>query len=180
MSPALDYKSGTLYINGIVVNALTVVGVLVELMFQISSRQCINFPAFEERDLPDWVLLNLDGHRGEKKVLCYDADRALAIRLGKLIRVKLSSCNLEVKLVCVDVKVRGKKEGEHDLICEVVGGPGSDQVRQYLSVEIKLRMLYSDAGLAKVRREQQKELCNNLKWWPAQKDKFCGRLIVLG
>jgi len=175
----LDYKQHDLYINGIMVTSLTIVGVLVEEMFKVSRRQEINYGALNEADLPDVVYLTLD-RRGERQVLCYDADRALAIRLGKLIRANLLTCYLEVKQVCVPVLSGGKKVGEHDLICEVVGGTGSDQIRKYLSVEIKLRVLYSPKGLVKVRTKQQKECCKELKWWLAEEGNFSGRLILLG
>lgn len=162
------------------VNCLTVVGVLVELMFTISRNKRINFVALEETDLPDCVNLNLDGRREIQKVCCYDADRTLAIRVGKLIRAKLSHCNLEVVRACVEVQLGGRRKGEHDLICEVVGGSGSELIRQYLSVELKLRTLFTDAGLAKARAQQRKECCDEAEWWQVEKSSFCGRLIILG
>ena len=176
----LHYDTDKLMSNGLEVTALTVVGKLVEIMFVISRSAGINFGGVAEKDLPDCVSLTLDGRRGEHEVQCYEADRALAIRVGRLIRSKLQSCMLEVVHACVEVRARGKRVGEHDLICEVVGGRGSEQIRQYLSVEIKLRMLYSDEGLLKVRKNHRKELCDDLAWWPAEKDKYCGRLILLG
>lgn len=176
----LDYKKKQLYINGILVNCLVLVGKLIELMFTISRRKGINFGGLLETDLPDTVALTLD-NRGEQQVRCFDADRALAVRLGKVIRLKLSNNHLEVVSACVPVKnPGGKRVGEHDLICEVVGGRGFEQLRQYLSVELKIRMLYSDNGRAKVRREQRKELCTQCTWWQAERDNYCGRLILLG
>ena len=123
------YDKDKLKINGIEVTALTVVGKLVEGMFAISRRTSINFGGMAASDLPDCVSLTVDGRRGTHEVQCYEADRVLAIRVGRLIRNKLVSCMLDVVQACGEVQVRGKRVGEHDLICEVVGGRGSDQVR---------------------------------------------------
>ena len=176
----LDYKTENLFVNGIEVNALTVVGKLVERMFVISKESGINFVGLSEQDLPSFVLLRMDGRDVEEQVRCHDADKSLAVQVGRVLRTKLQTIGLGVVGACVEVVLENRRVGEHDLICEIVGGIGAEQVRKYLSVELKLRTLYTDWGLGDVRQKQRKELCIELPWWTAKRDSFCGRLIVLG
>jgi len=133
-----------------------------------------------EGDLPDNLEVTLDSYDQPQPVECFKADRELAVVVAKAVRSKLGSLGMELVKVCVVVQnQRNEKCGEHDFLCEVVGGPGSEGLRKYLSVELKLRRLWSQAGLDKVRRKQRKECCDELAWWQDEQHKYCGRLIVL-
>ena len=61
------------------------------------------------------------------------------------------------------------------MVMEVLSGG----IVEYLSVELKVRQLWSQTGRNDVRLKQRNELCDGLPWWQNGKHDFCGRLIVL-
>ena len=176
-SAPINYREEDLEINGLEVEQLTVVGVLVERAMKIARDKGLSLSGLEPRDLPGSVELKLDGYRDAKPVCCFEDDRELALKIARALRFKLSRLGLQLvqALVRVD-NAFGKKIGEHDMIMEIVS---EDGVRLHLSVEIKVRRLWSDAGRAKVRKAHRAECCDVSQWWQAVKDEYCGRLICL-
>ena len=55
---------------------------------------------------------------------------------------------------------RGKRIREHDRVMEILSGVCAE----YLSVEVKVRRLWSQKGRKDVRLKQRKELCDELPW----------------
>ena len=173
----INYREEHLEINKLEVEQLTVVGVLVEQAMKIARDKGVSLSGLEPRDLPGSVELKLDGYRGAKAVCCFEDDRELALKIARAVRFRLSRLGLQLvqALVRVD-NASGTKIGEHDMIMEIVS---EDAIRLHLSVEIKVRRLWSDAGRAKVRKAQRAECCDESKWWKSVKDAYCGRLICL-
>ena len=176
---ALNYRTADpqLMINKLPVEQLTIVGVLAEQASKIARKLNVNLSGLVPRDLPGAVGLTLDGRRGEQQVSCFEDDRAWGLEIAKVVRVKLSrlGCNLVQPLVTVR-NGRGKKVGEHDMVMEIVSDGGW---RLYLSVELRVRRLWSQAGRTLVRFEHRKECCDELEWWQREKEHYCGRLVCL-
>ena len=102
---------------------------------------------------------------------------------------KLHALGLELSDAIVEVQnERGRKIGEHDLIMEVVSMPDgdvpdADYPSGFLSVELRMRRLWSENGRAKVRDIFRKDCLTDCKWWQDElnknPDKWCGRAVVL-
>ena len=78
----------------------------------------------------------------------------------------------------------GRKVGAHDLLVQVVGdgrgGPATDaHPSGELSVEVKLRRLWSETGRKQTRRDVQRESTDGCEWWLRESKKFSGRLILM-
>ena len=75
----------------------------------------------------------------------------------------------------------GKKIGEHDMVMEIVTAlpHSSGALRGYLSVELKVRHLWSAQGRRDVRKKMRSEMVDDCKWWQQEKEKFAGRLICM-
>jgi len=182
---ALDYRAARprLKSNRIVVGRLTVVGLLAEKAIKICRSKKVGIRALGERHLPDEVEMTLDGMRGTPKVKCHPDDKVLAVKVAKAIRQKMHFLGVEMVDAVVDVKIDGKRVGDHDIIYEIVDEScvGGEPVEGYLSVEVKLRHLWSKKGREEVREKLQSECCDDLAWWTQQeRGKFAGRAIVVG
>ncbi len=151
----LDYREAVLASNGLQVTPLTVAGLMAEEAFKASRRRKVRLASVLETDLPSEVLLKLD-RRGQTKVKVHEADRSLGLRVARALRLKLHTSGLELVEPCLAVREDGKKLGEHDLVLETVSDgrglePGPTHPCGYLSGELKLRRLWSDAGKEKTR-----------------------------
>lgn len=167
----LDYKdrSKKLYVNGLLVTALTMVGLAAEEALKVSKRRAVAVGGVTERDLPASIDMKLD-NQGVRKVVCHEADRELGVKVASAVRIKLHALGLEVSDVVLDVIEAGKKQGAHDLVCKIVtdsqgGAPGSRHPTGPLSVELKCRHLYSDEGRKQVRMKLRKECGTECAWW---------------
>ena len=185
VSQPLDYRTvrPKLKSNRIAVERLTVVGLLAEKALKICRSKRLGIIALCEKHLPDVVEMTLDGMRGTPQVKCYPNDKVLAVKVAKAIRQKLHSLGVEMVNALVDVKIDGERAGDHDIICEIVDESciGGEPVEGYLSVEVKLRHLWSQKGREKVREKLQSECCDDLDWWTRQeREKYAGRAIVVG
>lgn len=187
MAAPLDYKnrSRPLYGNGLLVTALTMVGLAAEEALKVSKESAVAVGGVTERDLPASIDMKLD-KLGARRVICHEADRKLGVKVASAVRVKLHALGLEVSDVVLDVIENGKKQGAHDLVCKIVtdgqgGAPGSRHPTGPLSVELKCRHLYSEEGRKRVRRELRKECGTECAWWlkEEQRSGFCGRIIIM-
>ena len=179
MSPPLHYDATQrLKINGLSVSSLTITGVLAEKIANIAREKGINPSGLIEEDLPKQIFLKLDGY-GQRDVWTKAGDRRLALVVYRAVRMKLSSMGLELYKACVEVRNgSGGKIGEHDMLCEIVS-VADPALRGLISVELKLRLLWSLAGRDKVRLLLREECCDACSWWQGERDKYSGRLIVL-
>ena len=174
-----------LRIKGEVVTSMVMAGFAAEEALKAFRTTGLGLSGLQDVDLPPDVSVTLD-QLGERRVACHQADRAIGLSVAKAVRVKLHSLGLEMAAAIVDVKANGRKRGAHDLVCEIVanglgGMPGPRHPSGMLSVELKLRRLWSETGRQKVREALRKECAEDCKWWQdelAQKP-WCGRLIVM-
>lgn len=181
----LNYHTDCLKINGLEVGCLTMVGLLTERIPKIARELHINFDMVREADLPNHLLLSLDGLRGARKVGLKEADKMLSLAIARVVREQLRSLGLSMVDCCVEVfNPGGKKLGEHDMTMEVEGGKGA--LRQHMSVELKLRRLWTERETEKRRIELREESVGgrvsstgNCSWWQQEQDKYSGRLLVL-
>ncbi len=82
-SAPINYREEDLEINGLEVEQLTVVGVLVERVMKIARDKGLSLSGLEPRDLPGSVELKLDGYRDAKPVCCFEDDRELALKIAR-------------------------------------------------------------------------------------------------
>jgi hypothetical protein len=171
MAPSLDYKDRCrpLYVNGWLVTALTMVGLAAEEALKVSKKRAVAVGGVTERDLPATLDVKLD-RLGTRKVNCHEADRRRGVEVASAVRIKLHALGLEVSHVVLDVIQNGQKQGCHDLVCKIVtdgkgGAPDPRHPTGPLSVELKCRHLYSDAGRTKVRNKLRKECGTECAWW---------------
>ena len=68
-----NYKTEELTINKIPVTHLTITGVLAEQVSSLSRKLGVSLAGLQERDLPSFVSLTLDGKRGMQQVCCFEA-----------------------------------------------------------------------------------------------------------
>jgi hypothetical protein len=173
MAP-LDYKSVALYKDGRVVDSFRVTGLVAELALKSSKK--VGITALKPQHLPHHVSWELDG-RGEQEVIVHEENRTLAVEVAKAVRVKLHQEGFEVQ---------GVLEGKHDLVVEMVVGADGRLPAQpcgLISVELKLRRIWSEAGRNKVREALRTECEVECQWWQnivSQSGcKFCGRMVLL-
>jgi hypothetical protein len=154
MAPSLDYKDRCrpLYVNGWLVTALTMVGLAAEEALKVSKKRAVAVGGVTERDLPATLDVKLD-RLGTRKVNCHEADRRRGVEVASAVRIKLHALGLEVSHVVLDV-TDGKG-----------GAPDPRHPTGPLSVELKCRHLYSDAGRTKVRNKLRKECGTECAWW---------------
>ena len=72
--------------------------------------------------------------------------------------------------------MRGERLGEHDMVMGILS---EGNWRKHLSVELKVRRLWSQAGRKQVREDQRDECCDKLVWWQNVRRKYGGRLVVM-
>ena len=189
----LDYKAARpkLFINKVEVGSLTMVGLLAERIPNIAKNKAIAWQGVNEGDLPDHLAVSLDG-RGVCKVGLYSADKTLSLTVAKAVRAKLSGVGLELQETLVPVRnAGGRKLGERDMLLQLVsdgeGGLPVQAERKYVSGELKLRRLWAEAEQQRRRRKLQ-AACEGIgggdatgacAWWPNERGKYAGRLLVM-
>ena len=133
----------------------------------LRGKKGINPSGIIEEDLPKHIPLKLDGY-GQRDVWTKAGDRRLALVVYRAVRMKLSSMGLELYKACVEVRNgSGGKIGEHDMLCEIVS-VADPALRGLISVELKLRTLWSLAGRDKVRLLLREECCDACSWWQGE------------
>ena len=101
VSDPLKYWHRALYINGLKVESLTMVGLLAEQVPQIARERLINWRAMVEDDLPDYLCVSLDGWHGARKVAVQLSDKSLALGVSRGVRTKLQDVGLRVvRMLC--------------------------------------------------------------------------------
>ena len=90
----------------------------------------------------------------------------MAARTAKVVRLELHRLGLEVRAVVRRV-MGGRVGEEHDMVLEVIDN-GDDGPVKKISGELKMRRLWSNAGLNKARREFQKEAVDECQWWQTE------------
>ena len=174
-----DYRKDELYINGLQVRRLTMVGLLAEQVPGIAREKKVGASGVSSEHLPDFLKVSLDGFSREKTVRCDGGDKTLAVEVAKAVRSRLCGGKLELDLVdsVIPVYRGGRKLGEHDMLMECVSG----SLRGLLSVELKVRRLWgTERDKAGVREALRKENCDDEKhWWQKVKSGFAGRIIVV-
>ena len=140
-----DYRppNPPLYIKKILVDQLTIVGVLAERASKIARTLRVSLAGLRTAQLPGALALSLDGHRHPKNVCTFEEDRQLALRIAGTVRLKLSHVGVQLIDSLREVPdKRGKRLREHDMVMEVLSGG----IVEYLSVELKVRRLWSQIG----------------------------------
>ena len=175
-SKSLDYRSERLRKGGKVIDWFRVAGFLAEHGLQASLR--VGNTVLAARHLPRTVEMRLDG-LGVRQVCTFEEERSLAARTAKVVRSELHRLGLEVRAVVRRV-MGGRVGEEHDMVLEVTDNGDAGPVKK-ISGELKMRRLWSNAGLNKARKEIQKEAVDECQWWQteAQTGKWAGRLVVL-
>ena len=176
----MDYRTARpkLKNNGLEVNRLTVVGLLVEKAPKICRSKRVGASALSAEHLPDVLCMSIDGMRGNQEIRCFADDKALAVSVSRAVRTKMHSLGLEMVEALVEVKMGGRRVGDHDMVYEIVDCCAA--LSGYLSVELKCRHLYSEVGKRETRLTLQQECCDSLPWWLEQeKQKYVGRAIVM-
>ena len=172
--PALDFKKTWLTKDGRVVDSLRITGFVAELALSKSKKTWPGLAALRPQHLPEQVTLYLDG-KGNTEVKVYEENRILAIEVAKAVRAQLHNHGFEVQ----DARV-----GKHDIIVELVVDasgkvPACSHSSSVISVEMKLRRIWSESGREKIRGILRKECESECDWWQAAASKFCGRMIIL-
>ena len=181
----LNYREDVIKVNGLRVTSLTMVGLLAEKLPSMARDAHINMHMLREADVSNYLLVVLDNLRGARKVGLEEADKTLALKVAVEVRENLRNVDLSIVDSCVEVRTQGgRKLGEHDLIVQVEYGKGA--LKRFLSVELKLRRLWTRDETEK-RRVQLREECvgqrpastRNCSWWQQEQGKYSGRLLVL-
>ena len=172
--PAVDFKTTWLTKDGRVVDSLRITGFVAELALSKSKKTWPGLAALRPQHLPEQVTLYLDG-KGNTEVKVYEENRILAIEVAKAVRAQLHNHGFEVQ----DARV-----GKHDIIVELVVDasgkvPACSHSSSVISVEMKLRRIWSESGREKIRGILRKECESECDWWQAAASKFCGRMIIL-
>ena len=96
-----------------------------------------------------------------------------------MVRAELHRLGMEIRQV-VCRSTRGGLGEEHDMVIEVVSTEDEGPM-QKISGELKLRRLWSKAGLETARLCIQKEAATECEWWQRELStgKWAGRLLVL-
>ena len=92
MSDILNYATAQprLVVNKLLVEQLTIVGLLVEQVSNIARVKRIHVVWLVEADLPGYFELSLDGKRCVHKVVCFEEERWLVLYIARKVRDKLS------------------------------------------------------------------------------------------
>ena len=101
--------------------------------------------------------------------------------IARKVRATLSKVGLDLRDALVDVRSQtGNKElGEHDMVMVIVADCQGEGLQKYLSVEINVRRLWSEAGKNKNRLELRKECSDECEWWQQERGNFSGRLVCM-
>ena len=135
------------------------------------------------RAMPLAVEVDLD-YRGRCDVLLHNADRAAAVSIGQAIRREIHRAGYGVRGSNIEVRVKDKKVGEHDLELDIVVH-NAKTPNGKISVEIKVRRVDN--------ARHRKWLFRNLKewawqgsekstWWvdhEAHKVDWAGRMLIM-
>ena len=159
MAGALDYLREKLYINGLRVTSLTMVGLLAERVPVIARQRRVAASGVSEAHLPTLLEVSLDGEAEPQKILCHEADRKLAVDVARAVRARLCGGKLGLDMYAAKVPVLDREKrriGEHDMVLEVVsdGAAGlPPKLDGFLSMELKLRRLWgSEDARNKIRK----------------------------
>ena len=182
MSEPLDYTKLKLKKDGAVVDAVRMLGLAVE---QFNNRACARGcnAVRDGRAMPLAVEVGLD-YRGRCDVLLHNAERAAAVSIGQAIRREIHRAGYGVRGSNIEVRVKDKKVGEHDLELDIVVH-NAKTPNGKISVEIKVRRVDN--------ARHRKWLFRNLKewawqgsekstWWvdhEAHKVDWAGRMLIM-
>ena len=162
----LDYKATPLTARGREIDSFCVSGFAAEAALKKSLS--VGCSALSARHLPDAVPIAVDG-RGKRDVKLYDENRDLAVQVVKVVRAKLHTHGLAVKQAVVPVRDSvGRLLGEHDGILEIVtdgrGGPPDENTPDgFISLELRMRRLWSESGRQQVRADLRLECCDECR-----------------
>ena len=157
------------------------VGCLVaEEALKVSLRPSVGTTGLTTRLLGQTVKMNLDGYRNQQYVKVHEAERELAVRIAKRVRVEINRLGFEMKDAVVPSK-DAKPDEEHDMVLEMVDVPDEGMFMKKVSGEFTCRRMRSKAGLDVVREKLQKERVDEKSWWQreASTGQWEGRLVVL-
>ena len=125
-------------------------------------------------DLPGTIDMRLD-RLGVRKLRTHHEDRQLAVRIAQYVRKELIDHGVNITDAIV-----GDSGGEHDMIGEAVCRP---YIKGKVSIELKCRRLWSEAGKDVAREGQREEDVLACKWWNkavrGNPEKWGGRAILL-
>ena len=173
----LDPNLANLYKDGRLVDGFRVASRVVELA--LKQMLSVGVQGLRAQNLPATISLCLDRPRGTSLVQVHPADRDVALRIARHVRVKLHASGWSV--VGALVKDAGGQGNEHDLVVDEVAE--SDAPRGLVSCELKCRRLWSESGLLSVRKAMRKEQEEDCAWWQAalrrRSGVWRGRMIVL-
>ena len=186
MAGPLDYTRIALKSNGLDVTHLTMSGLLAEEAIKLAFKSDTALHMLGQTDLPSQLVLRLD-RRGNRRVYTQASDRALGLAVAQDILMKLHNIGLVlVQPVAVVEDDEGEILGAHDLImkvlCSPTGQAPSDRFPgKLISVELKLRHLWSPRGVADVRKALRRDCESACAWWKREVDtgRFSARMIVL-
>jgi hypothetical protein len=170
MAP-LDYRQCQLKAKGRAVGWASQTGLLIE---HAVGAKC-GISAITPNDLPSTLDWSLDGLRGNRAVVAYNDDRALAVRCAKQVRKDEHAAGFG-QISAVVRACGGNILSDHDQLLEVVLGPPIGRV----SAELRARVVHNDKHRASIRGWLQKEA--NGEWWRALAASGAGlggRLVVL-
>lgn len=171
-----DYRDGELFWQEKLIDWFRVAGVLAEHGLHASLR--VGNTVVAARHLPNEVKMRTDD-KGLVRVGVQDKEKELAARTARLVRAELNRLGMEIRQV-VRRSARGRLGEEHDMVIEVVSTEDEGSMKK-ISGELKLRRLWSKAGLDKARLCIQKEAATECEWWQHEVStgKWAGRLLVL-
>lgn len=180
LSKPLDHRDGGLKRDGEAVDGFRVGCLVAEEALKVSLRPSVGTTGLTTRLLGQTVKMNLDGYRNQQYVKVHEAERELAVRIAKRVRVEINRLGFEMKDAVVPSK-DGKPGEEHDMVLEMVDVPDEGMVMKKVSGELTCRRMRSKAGLDVVREKLQKERVDEKSWWQreASTGQWEGRLVVL-
>lgn len=184
---ALNYKSVPLTARGRAVDSFCMTGFAAEAA--LKKSRVVGLSALKPQDLPGEIEVQLD-HRGWRRVMVHDENRRVAVAVARQVRADLHRCGFEMVAACVGVTdARSRVVGEHDLVVEIVTTPDGkatdgEYPSGFLSVELRCRRVWSEAGREKLRGVFRRECVDECAWWAAltaadEKQHWAGRLVVM-
>ena len=132
----IDPRLRPLTKSGREIDGFRLSGFMVELGLKRSLK--LGLGMFGAADLPPLVEMRIDG-LGSRKLQTYEEDRILACRMVQFVRQQLIDHKVNVHGACVP-----DSGGEHDLIGDRLAGGAP--LRGLVSIEVKCRRLWSEAG----------------------------------
>ena len=176
----MDYRDAKpkLQNNGLDVERLTVVGLLAGQVPTIGRSTRLGASALSIDYLPDVLYMSIAGMRGNQAIKCHPDEQALAVFISRAVRATVRSLGLELVEALVEVKLGGKRVGDHDMVYGILDCRAA--LPGYFSVELKCRHLCSERGKRETRLNLQRGCCDSLPWWLTQeKQQYVGRAIVM-